>query len=172
MKPGSLKRLRKLRNLKRGRRHKLPVTVTLWLTISRDRNTYIHTKICPLMFIAALFITKKLPWWLKKLPAMQETQVRFLGQRSPGEGNGNSLQYSCMKIPCTEESGGLQSMGSQRLGHDWATNTFTIHNKKWKQSKISFNKLECMYIQTVALLDSGILPSKRKGTNHWYRQHK
>ena len=29
----------------------------------------------------------------------------------PGEGNGNPLQYSCLEISWTEESGGLQSMG-------------------------------------------------------------
>ena len=40
--------------------------------------------------------------------------------RSPGEGNGNPLQYSCLKNPWTEEPGGLQSMGSQ-VGHDSAT---------------------------------------------------
>ena len=33
-------------------------------------------------------------------------------RRSPGEGNGNPFQYSCLEIPWTEESGGLQSMGS------------------------------------------------------------
>ena len=35
--------------------------------------------------------------------------------RSPGEGKGNSLQYSCLRNPdsWTEEPGGLQSMGSQ-----------------------------------------------------------
>ena len=37
--------------------------------------------------------------------------------RSPGEGNGNPLQYLDWKIPGTEESGGLQSMGLQRVGH-------------------------------------------------------
>ena len=31
------------------------------------------------------------------------------------------------RIPWTEELGGLQSMGVQRVGHDWATNTFTFH---------------------------------------------
>ena len=41
--------------------------------------------------------------------------------RSPGEGNGNPLQDSCWRIPRMEESGGLQSMGSQKVGHDWAT---------------------------------------------------
>ena len=38
--------------------------------------------------------------------------IQGLG-RSPGEGNGNPLQYSCLENPRTEEPGGLQSMGSQ-----------------------------------------------------------
>ena len=59
---------------------------------------------------------------VKNLPAMQETWVQPLGQEDPpGEGNDNPLQYSCWKIPWTEEPGRLQSMGSQRIGHDWAT---------------------------------------------------
>ena len=33
--------------------------------------------------------------------------------RTPGEGNGNPLQYSCLQIPWTEEPGRLQSMGLQ-----------------------------------------------------------
>ena len=50
--------------------------------------------------------------------------------RSPGVGNGNLLQYSCLensmdsilawKIPWTEEPGRLQSLGLQRVGHDHA----------------------------------------------------
>ena len=38
--------------------------------------------------------------------------------RSPREGDGKSLQYSCQGNPWTEEPGRLQSMGSQRLAHD------------------------------------------------------
>ena len=41
--------------------------------------------------------------------------------RSPGEWSGNPLQYSCWTIPWMEEPGRLQSMGSQRVGHDWVT---------------------------------------------------
>ena len=37
--------------------------------------------------------------------------------RSPGEGNGNPLQYCCLENP-TKEPAGLQSMGLQRVGHD------------------------------------------------------
>ena len=35
-----------------------------------------------------------------------------------GEGNGTPLQYSCLENPWAEEPGRLQSMGSQRVGHD------------------------------------------------------
>ena len=34
---------------------------------------------------------------VKNLPAMQETRVQSLGWESPGGGNGNTLQYSCLK---------------------------------------------------------------------------
>ena len=40
--------------------------------------------------------------------------------RSPGEGNGNHSSTLAWKTPWTEEPHRLQSMGSQRLGHDWA----------------------------------------------------
>ena len=40
--------------------------------------------------------------------------------RSPGIGNDNPFQYSCLGNPWTEETGRLQSMGSQRVGPDWS----------------------------------------------------
>ena len=55
---------------------------------------------------------------------MQETDVRDMGSvpgsgRSPGKGNGNPFQYSCLEnpmdtIPRTKEPGGPQSVGSQK----------------------------------------------------------
>ena len=38
--------------------------------------------------------------------------------RSPGEGNGNPLQYSCLENSMTEKLGGLQFMELQRIGHN------------------------------------------------------
>ena len=38
--------------------------------------------------------------------------------RFPGEGNGKPFQYPCLENPWTEEPGGLQSVGLQRVGHD------------------------------------------------------
>ena len=57
---------------------------------------------------------------VKNLPAMQETRVWFPGSGgSPGEGNGHS-SILAWRIPWAEEPGGLQSMGLQRIEHDWA----------------------------------------------------
>ena len=42
-------------------------------------------------------------------------------RRSPAEGNDNSLQYSCLGNPWTEEPGRIQPMGSQRVRHNFAT---------------------------------------------------
>ena len=49
--------------------------------------------------------------------ARDEASMPELG-RSPGEGNGNLLQYSCLENSMEKGTGGLQSMGSQRAGHD------------------------------------------------------
>ena len=46
--------------------------------------------------------------------------------RSPGEGNGNHSSNLAWKISWTEEPVGLQSMGSQRVRQDWATNTYLL----------------------------------------------
>ena len=51
------------------------------------------------------------------------TNVRDVGSvpgwgRSPGEGNGNSVQYSCLENSRTEEPDGMQFMGLQRVGHE------------------------------------------------------
>ena len=61
---------------------------------------------------------------VKNLPAMWETQVWSLGREDPLEkGMATHSSILAWRIPWTEEPGGLQSMGSQRVGHDWATNT-------------------------------------------------
>ena len=42
---------------------------------------------------------------------------------SPGVGNGNPLQYSCLENSMDRGPGRLQSMGLQRVRHDWAHGT-------------------------------------------------
>ena len=55
----------------------------------------------------------------KNLPAMQETWVQLLGWEDPLEkGTATHSSVLAWKTPWTEESGGLQSVGLKRVGHD------------------------------------------------------
>ena len=64
-------------------------------------------------------------WW-KSLPAnagnageaRDTSSILGLG-RSPGEGDGNPLQYPCLENPMDREPSGLQSIGLQRVRHNW-----------------------------------------------------
>ena len=72
----------------------------------------------------AVYSCTRLPWWLrlKLLPAMRETQVRSLGWEDPLEKEmATHSSILAWRIPWMEEPGRLQSMGSQRVGHYWAT---------------------------------------------------
>ena len=63
---------------------------------------------------------------VKNLHARGEPWVWSLGQEEPLEMRMSTLSgILAWRIPWSEEPGGIQSMGSQRVGHDWATNTHT-----------------------------------------------
>ena len=57
-----------------------------------------------------------------------------------GEGNGNLLQYSCLENPMDRGAWWLQSMGSLRVRHDWATSlslfTFMHWRRKWQPTPL------------------------------------
>ena len=56
---------------------------------------------------------------VKNPPAMQETQVQSLGQEDPLEkGMATHSSILAWRMPWTEEPGGLQSVGLQRVGHN------------------------------------------------------
>ena len=63
---------------------------------------------------------------VKNLPAMQEIQVWSLGQEDPlKKGMATLSSILAWKIPWTEEPGGLEALGSQRVGHSRAADTIT-----------------------------------------------
>ena len=63
---------------------------------------------------------------IRNLPALHETRVWSQGWEEPLEKRmANHSSILAWRIPWTEEPGGLQSMGSQRVGHNWVTNTHT-----------------------------------------------
>ena len=66
---------------------------------------------------------------VKTLPAVQETWVWPLGWEDTLEkAMATHSSILAERLPWTEEAGGLQTLGLQRVGHDWVTNTFSFHS--------------------------------------------
>ena len=64
---------------------------------------------------------------VKNLPAVQKTRVRSLSWEDPLEKEmATHSSIFAWEVSWTEEPGGLQSMGLQRVRHDWATNTYLL----------------------------------------------
>ena len=75
---------------------------------------------------------------LKNLPAVQETRIQPLGREYPLEKEmATHSSILAWRIPWTEEPGSVQSMGSQRVRHDWATKQQQFYriNQKGKLTK-------------------------------------
>ena len=83
----------------------------------------------------------------------QKTQVWSLGWEDPLEqGIATHSSIFAWKIPQTKEPGWLQSIGSQRVGHDWET--FIIHGqiiKKKKKRALSFH-LDISFLSALQIL--------------------
>ena len=80
---------------------------------------------------------------IKNLSAMQETRVWSLDWEDPLErGMATYSIIFAWRTPWTEKHGGLQSMGSQRVRHDWMTNTITslLNTCLWKRNRLGSDK--------------------------------
>ena len=108
-------------------------------SLPAPQNTLSRWLCCPLY-------QGQLPWWLSgKEPTCQCRRPMFdpLGREDPLEKEmATHSSILAWRIPWTEEPGGLQSMGSQRLGHDWVTNMFictlTKDTKPWVENPLIF----------------------------------
>ena len=100
---------------------------------------YIHTCICTftnihthkntMEYYSAIKNSCLMAQMVKSLSAMHGTQVQSLGQEDPLEkGMLTHSSILAWRIPWTEEPGRLQSLGSQRVGHNWTSKT---HKKEW-----------------------------------------
>ena len=79
---------------------------------------------CPLEYSWASLVAQM----VKNPPSMRETWVRSLGwEDPPEEGMATHSSILAWRIPWTEEPGGLQSTGLQRVRYDWATKHSTTH---------------------------------------------
>ena len=133
------------------------------LCLSKGKED-VHTKIYMWKFIAAWFITTpnrrqpKCPltgesinnfWCIHKIeydPCGSDGKesacnVGTLGSipgsgRSPGEGNGNPLQYSCLGNSMDKRAWQATVHGVERVRHDWVTNTFFFHSSRKQQTPL------------------------------------
>ena len=103
----------------------------VYKTIKNDKD--VKSKILIHMGLPWWLVIKNMPWaslvaqTVKNLPAVQDTRVWYLGQEDPIEkGMATDSIILTWETPLTEETGRLQSMWWQRLGHNWMTNTFTF----------------------------------------------
>ena len=106
-----------------------------------------------------LYICVSIPWWLSSKESACNTgnagdTVQSLGQEDyPGGENGNSPSILVGKISWTEESCGLQAMGSQGVRHDWArtrahthTHTHCIPEEQYLNSKTSLPNFHIFWL--------------------------
>ena len=107
------------------RPHTSPVDTEHKQSYTRSTFTCVSTYLCLFLrdrWSYVRFEASLVAQTVKRLPAMQETRVRFLVREEPLEKE-MAIHSSTLawKIPWMEEPDRLQCMGSQRVGHDWVT---------------------------------------------------
>ena len=96
-------------------------SLTLFLSFSISPPLVVDLSVCP--FSLSSLVAQV----VKRLPALQETRVRSLGWKDPLEKEmATHSSILAWRIPWTEEPGRLQSVGSQRGGHNWTTSLSLI----------------------------------------------
>ena len=87
---------------------------------------------------------------VKNLPVIQETLISSLGWEDPlDKGMATHSRTLAWRTPWVEESGGLQSMESLRVGHTWVTNThfFTLYfQRKMTPSSREARRLRASFL--------------------------
>ena len=92
----------------------------------------------PSLYICRFLVHKLLKPSLKDFEHYFETWLQSLGREDPLEKE-MAIHSSTLawKIPWTEEPGRIQSMGSQRVRHDWATSLHFMHwRRKWQPTPV------------------------------------
>ena len=78
------------------------------------------------------------------------------GSRPPGEGNGNSLQCSCMETPIDRGAWRLQSMGSQWVRQDWEADAGRGEHRQWPRVQVRCITTRCIPLEFPGWLEVGL----------------
>ena len=132
------------------------------ISVSRDRVQLWTISTTVTIKTQLISVKEVLAYWLnyegfpggsvvKNLPAMQETQVPSLSGEDPLEkGMATHSSILVWRNPWTEEPGGLQSMGSQRVRYNWATKQ--THSEGWLYFNIFLSRSFHKHTKTTHLL--------------------
>ena len=97
-----------------------------WVAISSSRVSSWSRDWTHISYISCIAGASLVAQSVKNLPVVQETWVQSLGWEDPLEKEmATHFSILAWKISWTEEPGGLQSKGSQRVRHNWVTNTYS-----------------------------------------------
>ena len=95
---------------------------------------------------------------VKNPPAKQETWVRSLGREDLLEKEmATHSSILTWEIPWTEEPGGLQSLGSQRIGHNWTTCTAPHYSFTFIKRLFSSSSLSAITVVSSAYLRASLV---------------
>ena len=96
-----------------------------WVSVEESSNHVIYElKIWKSTAMEWVFLVAQT---VKNLPAMQETWVRSLGQEDPLEkGMATHSSHSCLENSMDKGAWQARTVGLQRVGHNWVTNTCTL----------------------------------------------
>ena len=138
----------------------------VWLDPTFESENFKDLKHCLWALLSALALSL-VAQTLMRLSAWWETWVRSLSQEDALEKemptHSSTLAW---KISWMEESGGLQSMGPQRVGHDWATSRSFFHSQAHIPSldspNISRSVFKWKILVFLNLTTSGDSPKKQK----------
>ena len=85
---------------------------------------------------------------------IEDTSLIQGSGRPHGEGNSKPLQYSCLENPWAEQLGGLQSLGSQRVGHSWVTERTLLFPLQDGNDYSNYTLLYLLWISSTHVSDS------------------
>ena len=101
-------------------------------------------------------------------------------ERCPGEGHDNPLQYYCLENPTDREPGGLQSMGSQRVGYDWSDlkciqwklSEIKIYRltRNWEKGSLEWKKIKASLCSSIESLRLSLLKGEQKEMNNYLHE--
>ena len=111
------------------------------LMLSLNNPTALWVRSCDFHFSKETRVQRiEMVWWQSRSFDGDQGSWPFLINRNwlvvrRGKGNGNPLQYVCQGNPMDRIPGGPQSMGFQRVGHNWATNIITTRGQTRNSDK-------------------------------------